>query len=258
MNTSQTTAIADPQSLTPQDCQLIELLEDNRFNLRLLLDKSAPIHPAQRDIISLTHWARQPHINQALESLVQTHRDLAQKADAHALLIAKQSLTHALAVAASMIPHFDTCPEDPEQAELFAKRAESLIRETRLLARTLLKLSPPPTPRRSKPAASNHTEDNTTPTTESHLNAADSRDSADSTSPDADQHTSSRPSRASRLNRNSRKPAFSPAQVAEILSALLDHEENLTSPAAALAHSPTTPPVSLSPASVLPTDPSHS
>jgi len=236
MNTSQTTAIADPQSLTPQDCQLIELLEDNRFNLRLLLDTSAPIHPAQRDIISLTHWARQPHINQALETLVQTHRDLAQKADAHALLIAKQSLTHALAVAASMIPHFDTCPEDPEQAELFAKRAESLIRETRLLARTLLKLSPPPTPRRSKPAASNHTEDNTTP------DAPASTD--DSTSPDADQHTSSRPTRPSRLNRNSRKPAFSPAQVAEILSALLDHEEAHKSHAAApFTHASTTPPL---------------
>jgi hypothetical protein len=240
MNTSQINGLTDPQPLTSQDLALIEALEENRFNIRLLINKIDPIHPAQRDIISLTRWARQPHINQAIDAIVDTHRELAKKADAHAHLVAKESLSHALAVAASMIPHFDTCPDDPQQAEAFARHSETLIRETRLIARTLLKLSPPPAPRRSKSAASNHTDNDTT------SDAAAKNDSTDdSASPDSDQPASSRPtraSRASRLNRNSRKPAFSPAEVAEILSALLDHEDTLKSAAtAALTHTSTTP-----------------
>ncbi len=237
MNTSQINGLTDPQPLTSQDLALIEALEENRFNIRLLINKIDPIHPAQRDIISLTRWARQPHINQAIDAIVDTHRELAKKADAHAHLVAKESLSHALAVAASMIPHFDTCPDDPQQAEAFARHSETLIRETRLIARTLLKLSPPPAPRRSKSAASNHT-DNDNDTTSDAAAKNDSTD--DSASPDSDQPASSRPtraSRASRLNRNSRKPAFSPAEVAEILSALLDHEDTLKSAAASVTSS---------------------
>lgn len=222
-------------TLSPQDQALIELLDAERFNLRALLNKSNPIHPCQRSLITLTAWSTQPHIDAALETIMDSHRALAAKADAQAHIVARESLTHALAIAASMIPHFDTCPDDPEHAEAFAKRAESLIRETRLIARTLLKLSPPPAPRRSKSAASNHTDNDTT------SDAAAKNDSTDdSTSPDSDQPASSRPtraSRASRLNRNSRKPAFSPAEVAEILSALLDHEDTLKSAAASVTSS---------------------
>jgi hypothetical protein len=243
MTTSQTPSTF-LSNLNPQDLALIDLLQAERFNPHALINTQNPFHPAQNSLLNLLSWLQQPHIAAAIDSLMAALEALSTKANAHAQLIAKESLTHALAVAASMIPHFDTCPQDPEQAELFAKRAESLIRETRLLARTLLKLSPPPAPRRSRSAASNNTEDNTP-------DAPASTD--DSTSPDADQPASSRPTRASRLNRNSRKPAFSPAEVAEILSALLDHEETHKSHAAA-----TTTPASPSPVPSLTTASSRS
>jgi hypothetical protein len=245
MNTSQTNDLTDPQPLTSQDLALIEALEENRFNIRLLINKIDPIHPAQRDIISLTRWARQPHINQAIDAIVDTHRELAKKADAHAHLVAKESLSHALAVAASMIPHFDTCPDDPQQAEAFSRHSETLIRETRLIARTLLKLSPPPVPPRPSRARSPHSSDTTDAQSHAQTDAPSRTDDSASvvnTSPD------SNPSPArlthARLNRNSRKPAFSPAEVAEILSALLHHEDTLKSAATtALTHTSITPPL---------------
>lgn len=226
---------AELAPLHPQDLALIELLDAERFNIRALLNKVNPIHPAQRSLITLTHWSSQPHIEAALEAIMRAHRALWAKADAQAHVVARESLTHALAMAASMIPHFDTCPDDPDKAEEFAKRAEFYIRETRSLARTLLKLSPPsPTPRRSRSAASPSSNLTDSDTSESTTTASDmSTSSTSSPSSDAESPLPPRgtPGRIAalkaRFSRNARKPIFSPAEVAEILTALLDHEEEL-------------------------------
>ncbi|MBU6412671.1 MAG: hypothetical protein KGS45_04300 [Planctomycetes bacterium] len=217
-------------TLNPQDRALVELLHAQRFNLNALINRQDPFHPAQTSILDLLDWVSQPHIDAAIQRIVTLTDALSAKADEDARLIAKKSLSHALAVAASMILHFDSCPDDPAQAELFAKHTETLIRETRLLARTLLKLSPPPTPptppraRRSKSAEINDID--TTDAASEITSGTD--DAAQSTSSDSTEsaRASRSASRSSRLNRNSRKPAFSPAEVAEILSALLDHEES--------------------------------
>lgn len=240
-------------NLDSQDFALIELLQAERFNLNALLNKQTPFHPAQVSILTLIEWVNQPRIAAAIDSITASLRALSAKADEEAQLIAKKSLTHALAVAASMIPRFDACPDDPEQAELFAKRTESLIRETRLIARTLLKLSPPPPPPRRARASSSPDgalDVDVIANVDAHdhetLDAASAIDS--DTNPGASTHTddavetSNTPTRrvmlrSSRLSRNSRKPVFSPAEVAEILSALIYHEEDLkkraTPPAAA-------------------------
>ncbi len=241
-------------TLSPQDQALIELLDAERFNLRALLNKSNPIHPCQRSLITLTAWSTQPHIDAALETIMDSHRALAAKADAQAHIVARESLTHALAIAASMIPHFDTCPDDPEHAEAFAKRAESLIRETRLIARTLLKLAPP---QKSRRAASDHVDTTDTESdSPAHTDSTSSHHPEDG--PNAHAATPSASStaapRATRLNRNSRKPVFSPAEVAEILSALLDHEHNLTSRQRSNATTSSTPSLASSMGNAVPSD----
>lgn len=237
MNTTQTPFNA-LTSLDHQDRALLELLQTERYNIHALVNRQNPSHPAQTSILDLLDWVSRPDIDRAIQYINQLHNALSANADKEAHLIAKKSLSHALAVAASMIPHFDTCPEnpdDPQAAERFAKHTETLIRETRLLARTLLKLSPPPAPpRRSRAtsidsAADTDQLDNTT--LENDTAAADATSESNTTT-NSTESTSTRASRgrhASRLNRNSRKPAFSPAEVAEILSALLDHDADLSS-----------------------------
>jgi len=235
MNTTQNPSNA-LTSLDRQDRALLELLQTERYNIQALLNKQSPFHPAQTSILDLLDWVSRPDIDRAIQYINQLHNALSANADKEAHFIAKKSLSRALAVAASMIHHFDTCPEnpdDPQAAERFAKHTETLIRETRLLARTLLKLSPPPAPpRRSRTNATNTTsaseldsntklEDDSAAADAGSTSATNSTDSTESASAGT-----SRAKHASRLNRNSRKPAFSPAEVAEILSALLDHEES--------------------------------
>lgn len=265
MTTTQT-----PSTLTPQDLALVELLHAERFNINALINKKNPFHPAQTSILTLLDWVDLPHIDAAIQRIVSRTQSLSAKADDDARLIAKKSLSHALAVAASMIPHFDSCPDDPEQAELFAKHTETLIRETRLLAGTLLKLSPtPPSPRarRGTSTDSSEIDNDIASDTASDSDNPTSSDAATSDSTESTRATPStirttpRAAHAPRLNRNSRKPAFSPAEVAEILSALLDHEHDLKSRNTS-SHNPTTSPNS-SPDSQpldasLPTAPAHS
>ena len=239
-----------PSTLTPQDLALVELLHSERFNLNALLNKQTPFHPAQVSILKLIEWVKLPHIASAIDAIMATHRILSAKADEEAQLIAKKSLSHALAVAASMIPHFDSCPDDPEQAELFTKHTETLIRETRLIARTLLKLSPPSPPprsRRGRPTDSSKIDNDIASDATSDTDNPTSSDAATSDSTESTRATqstirpASRGAHATRLNRNSRKPVFSPAEVAEILSALLDHEHDLKSRNTS-SHNPTTSP----------------
>jgi len=220
-------------TLNPQDRALVELLHAQRFNLNAIINRQDPFHPAQTSILDLLDWVSQPHIDAAIQRIVTLTDALSAKADEDARLIAKKSLSHALAVAASMILHFDSCPDDPAQAELFAKHTETLIRETRLLARTLLKLSPPPAPprsRRGRSTDSTEIDNDIASNTTSDIDNSTSSTAAETDSIPA-RATNTRPTsesaRSSRINRNSRKPAFSPAEVAEILSALLDHEADV-------------------------------
>lgn len=253
--------------LHPQDLALIELLDAERFNIRALLNKVNPIHPVQRSLVTLTQWAKQPHIRATLDAIMEAHQALWAKADAQAHIVARESLTHALAMAASMIPHFDTCPDDPDKAEEFAKRAEFYIRETRSLARTLLKLSPPPPPppssRRSRSAASpsSHlTDPDTSESTTSASHASSSSTSSDSESPLPPRGSPGRVAALKmRFSRNARKPTFSPAEVAEILSALLEHEEDINSRLKKPTPAKTSPPPDpSSPPDTAPQNPSES